>query len=219
MPAAIDAAAIAADGRVVAADAKRHLRVFETNGVVVAEFELASRVLALRISSNSRYVLTLSTFAGGVVAPQLWDIAQRRPVAQLSVKGQGRVYSGRFVAPGQIVTACGDGAARLWDAESGRLIQTYEGGARFLTDATLSSDGAMMVGGDGDGLLRFWDAASGRPLWTMPAHASHVVGIHIEGDDIVTRGFLRDIARWTLPKPARVIADCVRDERCATVLP
>jgi hypothetical protein len=34
------------------------------------------------------------------------------------------------------------------------------------------------------------------------------VGIRIEGDSIVTRGFAGDIARWSLPTPAAVIEAC-----------
>ena len=66
----------------------------------------------------------------------------------------------------------------------------------------------MIVAGAADGLLRFWDAASARPLWTLHAHPSHVVGIHFEGNDIVTRGFGGDVARWSLPTPERVIGAC-----------
>jgi hypothetical protein len=63
----------------------------------------------------------------------------------------------------------------------------------------------MVVGAGGDGLVRFWDAANERALWTMRAHEPHVVGVHYEGDDLVTRGFAGDISRWRLPKPAEVI--------------
>jgi WD40 repeat protein len=63
----------------------------------------------------------------------------------------------------------------------------------------------MVVAGDGDGLLRFWDVPSGRLLWTVLAHKSHVVGIHFEGADLVTRGFAGDIAHWELPIAERVI--------------
>jgi len=75
----------------------------------------------------------------------------------------------------------------------------------------------MIVAGGGDGLVRFWDAASGRPLWTMPAHKSLLVGIRVEGDDIVTRRFSGDISRWTLPKPKQVIEACSDHERCGIV--
>jgi WD40 repeat protein len=77
----------------------------------------------------------------------------------------------------------------------------------------------MVVAGGSDRLLRFWDVSSGRPLWTMPAHRSRVVGIHVDGDDIVTRGVSGDISRWTLPKAERVIEACGDHERCAIVSP
>jgi hypothetical protein len=52
----------------------------------------------------------------------------------------------------------------------------------------------------------------------MQAHRSHVVGIHIIGNDIITRGFWGDIARWTLPKPEQVFAACRAHNLCALAL-
>jgi hypothetical protein len=75
----------------------------------------------------------------------------------------------------------------------------------------------MVIAGGGDGLLRFWDVISGRPLWVMPAHKSNLAGIHVDGDEIVTRGFSGDIAHWVLPKPEQIIEQCGTYERCATV--
>jgi hypothetical protein len=63
----------------------------------------------------------------------------------------------------------------------------------------------MVIAGGGDGLLWFWDRATARPLWALQAHSSHIVGIHLAGDEMVTRGFAGDLSRWTLPKPAQII--------------
>ena len=104
-------------------------------------------------------------------------------------------------------------------AAKGQLRQTYRGGSRFLADATTSPDGSMVVGGDGDGVLRFWATASGLPLWTMPAHKSHLIGIRVDGDNIVTRGYSGDISRWSLPTPAAVMEACGVSGRCAIVPP
>jgi WD40 repeat protein len=80
----------------------------------------------------------------------------------LSSTGQGPVYSARLLGGNQVITACGDGAIRLWDARTGALRQTYGGGSRFLVDATLSADRTMLIGGGGDGQLGFWEVSSGR---------------------------------------------------------
>jgi len=211
----IDAAGFLPDGRVVAADAQRRLRIYAPDGALLTDLEVSARVRTLRMSLDGRRLITVPSFMGKPALPELWDLEHYRPVARLD--GQGQAYSARFVAGGQIVTAWGDGTARLWDSATGQLRQTYRGGSRFLVDVTLSPDGSLIVGGGGDGLLRFWDAASGRPLWTMPAHKSILIGVRIEGDDIVTRGFSGDIARSTLPKPDRVIEACHRRGACDIV--
>jgi WD40 repeat protein/serine/threonine protein kinase len=215
--AGIDAAGFLPDGRIVVVDARRHLRVYDLGGATLAALETKARVATLRLSSDGRRLVTVSTFTGTVAAPELWDVEHYRPIAELSAQGQGQVYSARFVTPDEVITGCGDGAIRLWATETGQLRRTYRGGARFLVDATLTADRTMLIGGGGDGQLRFWDVSTGRLLWALPAHRSHLIGIHVEGDDIVTRGFSGDIARWSLPKAEQVIEACDHDDRCAIV--
>jgi len=91
---------------------------------------------------------------------------------------------------------------------NGQLRQIYRGSARFLADATLDPSREMIVAGGGDGLIRFWNAATGRALWTIRAHSSYVVGLHFEGNDVVTRGFGGELARWALPNPQTIIEGC-----------
>jgi WD40 repeat protein len=213
----IDAAGFLPDGRVVAADAQRRLRVYDAGGAVLADLEMSARARTLRMSSDSRRLVTVPSFTRKIAPLELWDLEHYRSIAQLEDHGQGQVYSARFIAGDQIVTACGDGAVRRWDGRTGQLRKAYRGGSRFLADATLSPDGSMILAGGGDGLLRFWDTASGRSLWTTPVHRSHLVGVRVEGDDIITRGFSGDLARWALPKPELVIEACGTHERCAIV--
>ncbi len=215
---AIDAAGFLPDGRVVAADRQQQLHVYGPGGAVLANLATSARVRTLRMSADGRRLVTVPSFMGTAAPTELWDLTYYRRIAELAEpdgQGQGQAYSARFVAGGQVVTACADGAARLWDDATGQLLQTYGGSARFLADVALSPDGSILLAGDADGLLRFWDTASGRSLWTMPAHKSHLIGIRVDGDDIITRGFSSDIARWTLPRPERVIEACSAHEGCA----
>jgi WD40 repeat protein len=89
--------------------------------------------------------------------------------------------------------------ALLTDPSQARRGPTtiYRGSPRLLADATLSPDGLLIMAGGGDGVLRFWDPTSGRLLWALQAHKSHLIGIHVEGGDIVTRGFAGELSRWT----------------------
>jgi WD40 repeat protein len=208
----IDAVGLLPDGRAVASDAQRRLRVYSTDGAVQADIELPVRVMSLR--HDGARMVALPKFSEAA-PPLLIDLESHRIVAEL--KGHtGRVFSARWVSGKRIVTAGADGTARLWDGVAGRSLQVYRGGSRFLGDATLMSE-SMVIAGDGDGLLRFWDAASGARLWTMQAHKSAVVGVHIEDGDLVTRGFTGEISRWRLPGPAHVLEACSGRPHCAIV--
>jgi WD40 repeat protein len=199
----IDAAALLSDGRAVVVDARDRLRICDPNrGIVLADLPVPNRMRMLRPSPDNSRLVVIPRYTGPA---GLWDLEQYRPVAQLEGHAEG-VYSARFVANGQaIVTAGADGAVRIWDGQTGHLRQVFRGGTRFLADATVTPDGLMVVAGGGDGLLRIWEASSQRLLWTLPAHKPHVVGIHFEGNSIVTRGFAGDVSRWTLPPSAQVI--------------
>ena len=111
----------------------------------------------------------------------------------------------------EILTAGDDGVARLWDSGTGRLLNSYRSTSRFLADAAITSDGSMIVAGGSDGALWFWDRATTRPLWRLQAHGSRVVGVHLEGDELVTRGFGGEVVRWTFPNPGQVIESALPD--------
>jgi WD40 repeat protein len=209
----VDAVGFLPDGRVVVADARRRLRVFDPGGTVLADFELPSRVASLRVGSSR---LVGIPYTNDATPAPLVDVEHYRVVAQLDERG-GRLLSARWLADGQVLTTGTGGTAQLWDGDTGRLLQTYRGSARFLADATLAP-GGLVVGGGADGLLRFWDRDSGYLLWTLPAHKSEIYGVHVEGADVVTRGITGELVRWTLPSPGRVIEACGERERCAILL-
>jgi WD40 repeat protein/serine/threonine protein kinase len=203
----IDTAGFLPGGGIVAADARQHLRVFARDSAsILADLETPTRIGLLRSSPDGSRLVTVPSYRVAAAPAVLWDLTSYQGISPLAGH-VGHVFSARFV-DGRIVTAGADGTARTWDERTGQLRQTYRGGSRLLADATLSPDGALVVAGDADGLLRFWDAATARPLWTLRAHRSFLVGIRIEGDSIVTRGFAGDVARWSLPAPAAVIEAC-----------
>jgi WD40 repeat protein/serine/threonine protein kinase len=212
--AAIDAVAFLPDGRVAASDAQQHLYVYARNGAILTDLQLPARMMSIKVGLSR--LVALPIYSANAASPVLVDFERYRVISRL--EGHvGEVYSARWVAGDQILTAGGDGTARLWAGATGQLIQTYEGSSQFLADATMSADGSMVIAGGADGLLRFWDAIGGTLLWTMDAHKSYLVGIHIEGDDIVTRGLDGMLSRWTLPKSEQVIDACSDHGRCAIV--
>jgi len=210
----VDAALILADGRVVAADAAGRLRVLGQDGSTVSDLAAPSRIRLLRPSPDGRRLVAISS-TSEQTPPMLWDLDQYRFMGRL--EGHvGRVFTARFVENGEILTTGADGTARLWSAGTGRPHRSFQGDSHFLVDAALSPDGSVVVAGGSDGFVRFWDASNGRLLWMLQAHRSYVVGVHYEGDDLVTRGFAGDVAAWSLPPSDKIIEAC-RASACASV--
>jgi WD40 repeat protein/serine/threonine protein kinase len=208
-PAGIDAAVILTDGRVVAADASDRLRVIGPgSNALLMDLTAPSRMRLLRPSRDGTRLITISN-RNEQAPPLLWDLDQRRLVARLDAH-IGRVFAARFVAESgrEILTAASDGTVRLWDAATGSPHQMFRGDSHSLADAALGPDGSVVVAGGSDGILRFWDTSNGRLLWTLQAHSSFVIGVHWEGNELVTRGRAGDVARWAFPSPDRVIEAC-----------
>jgi hypothetical protein len=78
---------------------------------------------------------------------------------------QGRVVSAAFSPDGtRVVTASGDGTARVWDAATSKLLTHPLAHQGRVVSAAFSPDGTRVVTASGDGTARVWDAATGQPV-------------------------------------------------------
>ena len=58
---------------------------------------------------------------------------------------------------------------RLWDAESGRLLQAWSGSSENIASVSFSPDGTVIASGGWDSSVKLWEAASGRLLRAFPS--------------------------------------------------
>ena len=99
------------------------------------------------------------------------DRAGRSPPSPGTTTGSGARRSPRRR---RIVTASGDGTARVWDAATGREVTALRGHEDEVNSAVFSPDGARIVTGSGDKTARIWDATTGGELAPLRGHGSWV---------------------------------------------
>jgi WD40 repeat protein len=74
----------------------------------------------------------------------------------------------------RVVSAPGDRTARLWDAESGKIVQTLKGHLDPITDVVFSPDSQQLASTSFDKTVRLWDAGSGELGQTLEGHSDWV---------------------------------------------
>jgi WD40 repeat protein len=113
-PFGIDAAGFLADGRVVAVDVTRQMRVFDADpdhSRLLAAVEVPTRVGLLRPSQDGLRLITVPSYTGNTAPAVLWDLEHYRVIAKLDGT-VGQVLSARFAASDRtIITTGNDGAA------------------------------------------------------------------------------------------------------------
>ena len=94
------------------------------------------------------------------------------------------VISATFSNNGKkVITASIDHTARIWDAASGKLLNSLEGHTDRVESATFSSDATKVITASRDNTARIWDAASGKLLHTFKGHKGSVTSATFSSND------------------------------------
>ena len=95
----------------------------------------------------------------------------------------GEIYSVAFSPDGkQIISSSRDGTIKLWDAATGRIIQTFRAHSSSLFIPAVSPDGRQIISGDLWGLIKLWDVATGNEIRTFRGHSRAVYSVAFSPD-------------------------------------
>jgi hypothetical protein len=75
----------------------------------------------------------------------------------------------------RVLTASGDNTARLWEADTGKLLATFQGHAGGINSAVFSPDGRRVLTASWDRTARLWEADTGKLLATFQGHTDTVL--------------------------------------------
>jgi WD40 repeat protein/class 3 adenylate cyclase len=106
-----------------------------------------------------------------------------------------------FGPGGRVVTASGDGTAKIWDLRSRRELTTLRGHSGPVLGVSVTPDGSRVATSSADGTAKVWDAATGRELLTLFGHDRlvHTVKISPDGRLLATGSGDGTVALHLLP--------------------
>lgn len=98
----------------------------------------------------------------------------------------------------QVLTASLDSTVKLWDAESGDLVRSYEGSEEGVFDLAISPDGRRFAAASGDGTVRIWSMADGSAPLVLQDHTRDVrsVAFHPSGSTLASASFDGSAKVW-----------------------
>lgn len=76
---------------------------------------------------------------------------------------------------GMLASGGEDGAVKLWDTSSGKLLNTLEGHQDQVWNVAFAPQGGMLASGSEDATIKLWDVTTGKLLRNMEGHLGGVL--------------------------------------------
>jgi WD40 repeat protein len=191
----------------VAAAARERAMLMQKSGAVTSP-ATATAVLCIAVSPGGK------RFAAGSAdrTLKLWEVETGKEIRQFTGHGNG-VCSVAFSPDGKkILSGCegpfqGDNAPnttnrsiRLFDADTGKLIRTFDGHKGGIPGLAFSPDGNQFVSCGEDNTVRLWDVQTKKEIRRFQGHSAGVlcVTFSLDGRRILTGSRDRTLRMWNV---------------------
>jgi WD40 repeat protein/Flp pilus assembly protein TadD len=157
------------------------------------------RIPSLAFSPDGQRIIGATPWSVRSATPHggVWDLVSGKTLHTLEHKNpvRGVAYSpdGRWLA-----TASDDRTAKLWDAQTGKVIHTLSGHTQAVKCVAFSPDSLHVATGSVDGTARIWNVASGKGLRTCSGHSAAVnrLAYSPDGRHLASAGEDRAVRIW-----------------------
>ncbi|MCA9194348.1 MAG: protein kinase [Planctomycetales bacterium] len=107
----------------------------------------------------------------------------------------------------RVVSACGDGTIKLWNAITGQELGRFEGHENAVFGLAVSPDGTQIASGGSDRLVKIWDVNSGKLVRTLEGHAGsiHCIAFSPTGNRIASTSEDKTVRIWDVSSGENVM--------------
>lgn len=132
----------------------------------------------------------------------------QEPRLMLPIDHSGFISSIQFSPDdSKVATASDDNTAKIWDAETGRLLVDLKGHIKKINTAKFSPDGTMLVTASSDSTIIVWEVLTGKILHEMEGHSNEVTWAEFspDGSKIVSASWDNTLKLWSVATGEQVM--------------
>jgi WD40 repeat protein/class 3 adenylate cyclase/tRNA A-37 threonylcarbamoyl transferase component Bud32 len=154
------------------------------------------------------------SWAPGTPMAEVW--ADSEGYMERELVGHGAFVSGISFSPDGacIATSSGDGAARLWDAQTGALLKVLQADRRPLYDVAFNAEGTRLGTAGWTGSVSVWDVSTGNTILVLRPEGgppARKIEFSVQGSRLLTIHYDKTACLWDT-SDGRLLATYVGSE-------
>ncbi|HQR34615.1 MAG TPA: serine/threonine-protein kinase, partial [Blastocatellia bacterium] len=137
----------------------------------------------------------------------VWDVRSQQPLLNIYANYSQTISvafspDGRKLATGgqdeARTTDCPTYGARIWDANTGKLLSVFIGHTARIITVAFSSDGKFLASSSSDRMVKLWNMETGQEAATFKGHQADIWALAFspDGGTVVSGGNDRSIRLW-----------------------
>ena len=153
--------------------------------------EIVDRVLALAFSPDGKSLATGGGDPSRSGELLIWNVEAGAIARRFEDAHSDTVFGIEFSRDGKhIVTGAADKFVKLFNAETGEHLRSYEGHTNHVMDVSFMADGSRIVSAGADNAIKVWNTETGEQARTISNYSKQVTSIGFVGigQDIISGG-------------------------------